>query len=112
DEPRPGRTAPLRRGRNVRRQVVAGVPASGTAGTSSAFAVTFSASIASGGAASSLRNTSTIAATSDPQALIVATTGTDIPPSNRNPATIGASSEPPRPKPIAKPVPADRTCVG
>jgi hypothetical protein len=41
-----------------------------------------------------------------------ATKGTPTPPSNMKPATIGARIDPPRPTPIANPVPAERTWVG
>src|SRR5690606_33475308 len=70
------------------------------------------ASTPSGGAASSLRNDSATAANNEPQPITAATTGTVMPLSNMKPAMIGAKIEPPRPTPIAKPVPAARTCVG
>src|SRR5215831_15801325 len=40
------------------------------------------------------------------------TVGSEKPNWKRNPAMMGASTDPPRPTPTAKPVPEARTCVG
>src|SRR5690606_33277276 len=53
-----------------------------------------------------------IAAISEPAAISKATCDSAAPAAKRKPATIGPIAEPPRPTPIAKPVPPARTSVG
>src|SRR5687767_13101794 len=61
---------------------------------------------------SSLSISSVHAASVDPAAIANETDGSEKPAVNRKPARMGASTDPPRPTPIAKPVPEARTCVG
>src|SRR5262245_20804597 len=73
---------------------------------------TFGAGTAAGRSPSIRSMTNTIAPISEPMDSVSAITGSEKPPWNMKPAIIGAITAPPRPTPIAKPLPKARTCVG
>ena len=55
---------------------------------------------------------SAVAASNDPLAMMAETAGSPIPAANSPPATAGASADPPRPTPMAKPVAVARNPAG